>query len=310
MRRITSAPEPGSLSYRLHGVYAVNTKTETDRLLLPNFLGLGAPRCGTTWLHKFLATHPDVLMSTRKEMNFFNSNYERGLEWYSQSFCLPSNDCKPKAVGEITPIYLYGDECRERIRASDFVDRYIVCLRNPVDRFLSSFQKNSAVWNLDLSISEFMEQRSDVVQQGFYAKALKPWFDMFDRERFLLLRFDEMVTEISRTKHQLGSFLGIDPERFPPDAGRAPVNYTYRRRFPRLYSVGLRTKRRIRDAGFSWVIDLGTALGLRKLRDHFKPPPRSTEFSREVRKELQAMYMDDLKELEELTGFRVDTWLA
>ncbi|MDQ1697372.1 MAG: hypothetical protein QOJ03_2725, partial [Frankiaceae bacterium] len=39
--------------------------------MLPNFLILGAARCGTTSLHYYLAEHPDVCMSTIKEPNFF-----------------------------------------------------------------------------------------------------------------------------------------------------------------------------------------------------------------------------------------------
>ena len=34
-------------------------------MTLPNFLGIGVPRGGSTWLHALLATHPDVYMPTR-----------------------------------------------------------------------------------------------------------------------------------------------------------------------------------------------------------------------------------------------------
>ena len=39
--------------------------------MLPNFLVLGAARCGTTSLHYYLAEHPDVCMSSIKEPNYF-----------------------------------------------------------------------------------------------------------------------------------------------------------------------------------------------------------------------------------------------
>lgn len=35
--------------------------------------GLGAPKAGTSWLHGYLAGHPDVFVPPLKEMHFFNS---------------------------------------------------------------------------------------------------------------------------------------------------------------------------------------------------------------------------------------------
>lgn len=35
--------------------------------------GLGAPKAGTSWLHGYLATHPDVYVPPMKELHFFNS---------------------------------------------------------------------------------------------------------------------------------------------------------------------------------------------------------------------------------------------
>ena len=38
----------------------------------PDFLGIGAPRCGTTWLHTQLSRHPNVWMPPYKELHFFD----------------------------------------------------------------------------------------------------------------------------------------------------------------------------------------------------------------------------------------------
>ena len=39
----------------------------------PHFLGIGAPRCGTTWLHKMLSKHPGIWMPPIKELHYFDS---------------------------------------------------------------------------------------------------------------------------------------------------------------------------------------------------------------------------------------------
>ena len=50
--------------------------------MLPSFIGIGAQRCGTTWLYESLAAHPEVYVSRPKELYFFTKNYMRGLDWY------------------------------------------------------------------------------------------------------------------------------------------------------------------------------------------------------------------------------------
>jgi hypothetical protein len=39
----------------------------------PDFLGVGAPRSGTTWLHVMLSQHPDIWMPPLKEVHYFDS---------------------------------------------------------------------------------------------------------------------------------------------------------------------------------------------------------------------------------------------
>ena len=39
---------------------------------LPNLLVLGAKKCGTTALHRYLGRHPEISMSQEKELNFFS----------------------------------------------------------------------------------------------------------------------------------------------------------------------------------------------------------------------------------------------
>lgn len=38
----------------------------------PTFLGIGAPKCGTTWLHTELGHHPDVWLPPKKELHYFD----------------------------------------------------------------------------------------------------------------------------------------------------------------------------------------------------------------------------------------------
>ncbi len=49
----------------------------------PDFLGIGAPRCGTTWLYSVLGRHPDVWLPPIKEVHYFDSIDESMAEHFA-----------------------------------------------------------------------------------------------------------------------------------------------------------------------------------------------------------------------------------
>ena len=50
----------------------------------PDFLIIGAQKCGTTWLWHILDQHPGTDLKNKKEIQYFSSskNYHKGLKWY------------------------------------------------------------------------------------------------------------------------------------------------------------------------------------------------------------------------------------
>jgi len=86
----------------------------------PNYLVIGAQRCGTTWLAETLGQHPDIYVPRPKEIHFFNhsENYAKGIDWYRSRF--PGYEGQ-RAVGEFTPNYFWvsvrmtRSACRETI---------------------------------------------------------------------------------------------------------------------------------------------------------------------------------------------------
>lgn len=70
---------------------------------LPNFIGIGSQRCGSTWLRNVLTQHPEITMSPI-ESNFFNLRARtEGLEWYSKLFS--DQNASAPIRGDITPGY-------------------------------------------------------------------------------------------------------------------------------------------------------------------------------------------------------------
>ena len=53
---------------------------------LPDFLGLGTQKGGTTTLHRLLDQHPAIHLPACKEVHYFDQNYDKGQSWYSEQF--------------------------------------------------------------------------------------------------------------------------------------------------------------------------------------------------------------------------------
>ena len=57
--------------------------------LMPSFIVAGAQRCGTTSLYRALLSHPAVFSAAyHKGVNYFDVNYDKGMNWYRGHFPL------------------------------------------------------------------------------------------------------------------------------------------------------------------------------------------------------------------------------
>ena len=59
--------------------------------VLPDFLIIGAKRCGTTSMFFNLPKHPSILKSHHDNMGFFNDNFHLGQNWYKSFFVTKSH---------------------------------------------------------------------------------------------------------------------------------------------------------------------------------------------------------------------------
>lgn len=114
----------------------------------PNFLIIGAAKCGTSSLAAILGDHPDCCMSRPKEVCFFqdqmdfapNPNFEQGWDWYRQAFLHYDGE---SMVGEATPSYTdrtRSPSTSERIYEFDPAMKLIYLVRDPLSRQYSAWQ--------------------------------------------------------------------------------------------------------------------------------------------------------------------------
>jgi len=86
----------------------------------PDFVILGAAKCGTTSLYAYLGQHPDVFLSctspSTDETFFFETEYERGWQYYWDRYCQGWNG--EKVVGASRAFNLLLPFVTSRIRES------------------------------------------------------------------------------------------------------------------------------------------------------------------------------------------------
>ena len=196
----------------------------TARLTLPDFLGIGAQKAGTTWLAENLRIHPEVFIPERKELHYFDNKWDRPLAAYAGHFA----DAGGRVRGEITPAY--GILAPERIRYVGRILpelRLILLLRNPVERAWSHALMDLASRRgrdpSEVPSDEVIAfLKSDVAgRRGDYLAILDAWGAEFPREQ-LYVGFFEWIHERPRDLlcdvfRHIGVSTNVDWARFPLD---------------------------------------------------------------------------------------------
>lgn len=205
----------------------------------PDFLVIGAMKCGTTSLYRWLGQHQSVRPTDPKEIHFFDSErrYERrGPDWYLAHFPVDEPSGRDWITGEATPSYLFVPNVPERVAALAPDARLIVLLRDPVDRARShwSHQRGRGREHAGLHEAMLRALRSDqaladkpdpdpaeirvdsYLRRGMYAEQLERWWRYYDRERTLVLHSDDLFGDPAGTLGRVCDFLGIPPfDRLP-----------------------------------------------------------------------------------------------
>lgn len=264
--------------------------------MLPTFLGLGAQRAGTTWLHDCLAEHPQVFMSRKKELYFFHRNYDRGLQWYERQF-----DAAGEAVarGEITPDYMYRELALRRIAHDLPGVRCLIMLRDPIERALSAYALHHERYR-GLSFRESAERHTDLIERGLYSRHLQVVFRYLDREQLRMLFYDDVVGQPGRLLDEVFEFIGVQPGFRPAAIGRRVNRVIY----PGLQQSFVQLR-------LGWVVELvkRTPVGswVRR-RQSYARKQSGTATPADLRW-LAAYYADDVRELASITGRDLSHWL-
>src|SRR6202030_1816737 len=199
----------------------------------------GTQKGGTSALDSFLRQHPEIGMpETKKELHFFdredeNTDYKK----YHANF-------KPKpdhrVIGEASPIYMYWEAAPYRIWKYNLKMKWILALRNPVERAFSAWNMETKRGAEKLSFAEAIEKEPErcrealplqhrvysYTDRGFYAHQVRRLFNIFGKHGCLILLNEELRNDHQKTLRRVFEFLGVDSSFVPPEASVFEQEYS------------------------------------------------------------------------------------
>lgn len=205
---------------------------------MADFLLLGAARCGTTSLFRYLQQHPQILPSRNKELHFFDLQFESGSAWYGKHFFPSTLRGERYIVGEATPYYLFHPLVPARVRAALPNVRLIVTLREPAERAVSHYAHNLYQGYETLPLAEalarederlageearmlhnptyhsFHHQHHSYKARGRYAQQLQRWLAFFPRTQLYVVVLEEWQAQPQIMLAQICRFLGLPEHQF------------------------------------------------------------------------------------------------
>ena len=207
---------------------------------LPDFVIIGAQKCGTTSLYHFVVKHPNIAPAFKKEIDYFSTKYRFGEQWYRSHF--PTNlsrryfykKTKQKLLsGEASPTYIFYPTVSGRMKEMLPDIKLIAILRNPVDRAYSQYHQNIRHKNETLSFEKAVEleeercagekerlirepdfvpvhyRKHSYLARGVYADQLENWFKHYSKRQFLILTTEDFRKNSQQTLDQVFDFLGV-----------------------------------------------------------------------------------------------------
>lgn len=215
--------------------------------VLPEVFLLGGTKCGSSSLQFMLWQHPAHVTPERKELMYlqhlpnFRANCERdrllAFMWgrYANGHAAYSTrgyrkffptegemrrrrrETRIAITSDCDPFNLYCPVAAERIRAFAVAPKFVIALRNPVDRAFSDYNMYSRrggpgsfaqVIDEELSGQE-QRFRKRFLNQSIYAPHVEHWFKTFPRESFLIIKAEDLFLDAPRIARELFAFLGL-----------------------------------------------------------------------------------------------------
>jgi len=200
--------------------------------VIRHLLVIGAQRCGTTYLHTLLESHPEITMArpTRPEPKVFSDHGVAGfgVQWYRDTYFRHATS--ERILGDKSTSYLEDPEAATRAATVLGEVHVVAVLRDPVQRAISNWQFSCRhgfeTRSLETALRENLAgptpwdpSRTSVspyayLERGRYHEYLQPWLKTFPETSQVLL-LEDLVADAQATV-DLWTRLGVSRDLAKP----------------------------------------------------------------------------------------------
>lgn len=282
----------------------------------PTFIGIGGHKCASTWLSECLRYHPQVFMSSPKEVHYFDNpqHLAQGGAWYLRHF---ERAVGYQAVGEFTATYLAGVVSVPRMREMLGDVQIVVSLREPVSRFLSQYKHYIRRGHLPKAAFQHLDERAlqhaiqrcpTLLTYGQYYRHLVQYYDVFGAENILVILKDDVDADPAGVLVRLFEFLGVDATHRSPVLEKR-VSPGIVPRYPLLETCRQKMFAVARDHA-PRIIDVVRRSGLAEVYRSFNRESAGGELvvAEHVRRRLYDMHLEEIELCESLIGRSLASW--
>ena len=191
---------------------------------LPDFLGIGTQKGGTTSLHFLLGEDERIGLPQRKELHYFDQAEQKGKDHYAELF---SGLEGKEIIGEVTPYYMFHPAAPKRIKDMIPDVKLIALLRDPVERTISQYfhavrNGYEALSLVDAIMAEeqrlkegsqYSHQKHSYVARSRYSEQLERYERHFRKTQILVMKSEELFKNTTSSWKQIESFLGLEEKR-------------------------------------------------------------------------------------------------
>jgi len=232
-KSFTPTPVKSGLKSALR-MYGIATSAVRGK---PDFLIIGAKRCGSTSLYHWLLGHPQVapLFPTTqhiKGIHWFDRQPQRSMRWYRSYFPVRAG-FRARLAGEASPYYLIHPYAAARAAAAVGDAKVIVLVREPAARAYSQWRDEVRLGHEHLSFADALAAEDERVEPelqrmrqdptyyswvhehlsyrtwGRYAVHLERWLTDWPSQQLLAVCTEDLLRPGSSAPRAITDFLGL-----------------------------------------------------------------------------------------------------
>ena len=290
-----------------------------------DFIYLGAPRAGSTWLYYCLREHSQICVPKKKEIHLFDEDYNlEKFSHFEQNF----SHCLNGQIKGLFPVtYLANKKIPLFLKKNFPKIKIIVCLRNPIERAYSHYWIRRAMGKIDKSISFEEAMKLDyIINMGFYYSYLKTYFEIFPHENILVTIYEDIQDDSLKFIQKVFRFLEVDDSLVPQKHTRRihpsvksklrsdflntliHKSINFGKLIKKRFSGGVEFINFLKRLKFDSLINFLKHLNLVDVMEleseRYQKPPLNPD----TVKYLQVVYKDDINKLENLINRDLSFW--